>query len=284
VSASLSGIGIDLASNGQLYLLCVAWTFLAITLLWAIGLLQGNHSMVDGYYGFGYAIPVWIAYAATGAASATAAVLLVLTSLHGCRLGCYLSKRWWGYRKTLGGDRRYLDFAQKYARGYWWKSFLIIMEPQALIIALIGLPAVWGILATRSASGPLNALSLFGVLVFAIGFYFETVADGQLQAFKADPRNHGRYLRTGAWTWSRHPNYFGNITVWWGLWLIAVAGAPSIWWTALAPILNTLMLTTLFGRALQDRLLGVRPEYQALMRKTRALLPLPPAGARPPPR
>ena len=275
MSQLLTAIGFELSSNWELYWLCTAWTIFSVTVIWIIGLFQGNHSMMDGYYGFGYVIPVWIAYAATGAASATAAVLLVLTSLHGCRLGFYLSKRWLGYRRTTGGDQRYLGFAQKYAWGYWWKSFFIVMEPQALIIAAIGLPSVWGILAARSPHGPLNAIGCFGVLVFGIGCYFEVVADGQLQAFKADPNNKGRYLQTGVWTYTRHPNYFGNATVWWGIWLVAVAGNPAIWWTIVAPIMNTVMLTSLFGRALQDSLMGVRPEYQKLMRETNSFLPLP---------
>jgi steroid 5-alpha reductase family enzyme len=281
LSQLLTSAGVELGSNWQLYGLCTTWTILAVTVIWVIGLFQGNHSMMDGYYGFGYAVPAWIAYAASGAASASAAVLLVLSSLHGCRLGFYLSKRWLGYRRSIGGDQRYLGFADKYAHGYWWKSLLIVMAPQALIIALVGLPSVWGILASRSAHGPLNAIGCLGVLVFGVGYYFEVVADGQLQAFKADPSNTGRYLRTGVWTHTRHPNYFGNVTVWWGIWLVAVAGNPAIWWTIIAPIANTVMLTALFGRALQDSLMGVRPEYQQLMRETNSFLPLPRAKTPP---
>jgi steroid 5-alpha reductase family enzyme len=269
--------------NWEIFALCAGCTFLIVTIIWLVGLFQGNHSLIDGYYGFGFAIPVWIAYAASGAASATAAVLLVVTSLHGCRLGFYLTKRWWGYRRTTGGDQRYLGFAQKYARGYWWKSFIIITEPQALIIALVGLPSVWGILATRAPNGPLNVIACLGVAVFGIGYYFEVVADGQLQAFKADQNNEGRYLRTGVWTYTRHPNYFGNVTLWWGIWLIAVAGNGSVWWTVIAPLFNTVMLTSLFGRALQDRVMGARPEYRKLMLETNGFLPLPRTRAVPVP-
>jgi steroid 5-alpha reductase family enzyme len=269
--------------NWEIFALCAAWTCLIVTIIWIVGLFQGNHSLIDGYYGFGFAIPVWIAYAVSGAASATAAVLLVVTSLHGCRLGFYLTKRWWGYRRTTGGDQRYLGFARKYARGYWWKSFIIITEPQALIIAVVGLPSVWGILATRAPNGPLSVIACLGVAVFGIGYYFEVVADGQLQAFKADQNNKGRYLRTGVWTYTRHPNYFGNVTVWWGIWLIAVAGNPAVWWTVIAPLFNTLMLTSLFGRALQDRVMSARPEYRKLMLETNGFLPLPRARPAPMP-
>jgi len=271
----LSGLGFNLATNWGVFWVCTAWTFLVVTVIWVIGIFQGNHSMMDGYYGFGYATPVWIAYLLTGAASPTAAALLLMVSLHGCRLGFYLSKRWVGYRKTTGGDQRYLGFVTKFAPGYWWKSFFVVMEPQAIVIALIGLPSVWGVLANQSAGATLNPLAFLGMLVFGIGYYFETVADGQLQAFKEDKNNKGRYLRTGVWTNTRHPNYFGNTTVWWGIWLVAVAGNPAIWWTVAGPVVNTIMLTGILGRAFQDKYMGSRPEYKKVINETSSFLPIP---------
>ena len=275
MTAMLTSLGFDLATHWGIYWLCTAWTFLVVTVIWVIGNFQSNHSMMDGYYGFGYAIPVWIAYCITSAVSATAATLLVMTSLHGCRLGFYLSKRWAGYRAVNGGDQRYLGFVKQYAPGYWWKSFFLVMEPQAIVIALIGLPSVWGVLATQQPNGSLSALAWLGILIFGIGYYFEVVADGQLQAFKADKNNKSRYLRTGVWTHTRHPNYFGNATVWWGIWLVAYAGNPSIWWTVAGPVFNTIMLTSILGRAFQDKFMGVRPEYQKLMAETNSFLPIP---------
>jgi len=272
----LTGLGFDPGSNWSIFWLCTAWTFLAVTVIWIIGLFQTDHSMMDGYYGFGYAIPVWIAYLATGSSSAIAAAVLVLASLHGCRLGYYLSKRWAGYKKTTGGgDQRYMGFVKRFSPGYWWKSFFVVMEPQAVVIAVIGLPAVWGVLGNPSGGASLNALSFLGLLVFGIGYYFETVADGQLQAFKADKHNKGRYLRTGVWTHTRHPNYFGNTTVWWGIWLVAVSGNPEIWWTVAGPIMNTIMLTGILGKAFQDKFMGVRPEYQKVIAETNGFLPIP---------
>jgi steroid 5-alpha reductase family enzyme len=271
----LTGLGFNLATNLGIFWVCTAWTFLVVTIIWVIGIFQGNHSMMDGYYGFGYAIPVWIAYLLTGAASPTAAALLLMVSLHGCRLGFYLSKRWVGYRKINGGDQRYLGFVKKFAPGYWWKSFFAVMEPQAIVIALIGLPSVWGVLGNQVPGATLSPLAFLGMLVFGIGYYFETVADGQLQAFKADPNNKGRYLRTGVWTDTRHPNYFGNTTVWWGIWLVAVAGNPAIWWTVAGPVLNTIMLTGILGRAFQDKYMGSRPEYKKVIEETNSFLPIP---------
>ncbi|HKT72169.1 MAG TPA: DUF1295 domain-containing protein [Steroidobacteraceae bacterium] len=275
MTALLTAIGFDLTTPWGLFWVCTAWTFAAVTTIWIIGLFQTDHSMMDGYYGFGYATPVWIAYYFAQPRSATAAALLVIVSLHGCRLGFYLSKRWVGYRKVWGhGDQRYMGFVTRLSPGYWWKSCFLVMEPQAVVIALIGLPGVIGVLRNPGPSGPLGPLACLGLLVFGVGYYFETVADGQLQAFKADPNNKGRYLRTGVWTHTRHPNYFGNTTVWWGIWLVAVAGNPDIWWTVAGPVFNTIMLTGILGRAFQDKLMGTRPEYRQVMQETSGFLPI----------
>jgi steroid 5-alpha reductase family enzyme len=148
------------------------------------------------------------------------------------------------------------------------------MEPQAVIIVLIGSPAVVGVLENRHASGPLGWLAFVGIAVFAVGLYFESLADGQLQAFlELDPRP--RYLNTGVWKYTRHPNYFGTSTVWWGIWLVAVAGNSAVWWTVAGPLINTIMLTSVLGSKFQDNYMGGRPEYQALMARTRRFLPLP---------
>ena len=101
--AEMLGIGLPWA----IWLMAAGWTFLVVTLVWIVGFAHGNHSIMDGYYGWGFAISAWIAWFSAAPRSQTAALLLLMTSLHGCRLGWYLSRRWLGYRKTTGGDQRY---------------------------------------------------------------------------------------------------------------------------------------------------------------------------------
>nr|WP_284236178.1 DUF1295 domain-containing protein [Mycolicibacterium sp. TUM20984] len=120
----------------------------------------------------------------------------------------------------------------------------------------------------------MGVLTFIGLVVFAIGFYFETAADAQVQSFLAlDQRP--RYLNTGVWKFTRHPNYFGNALVWWAIWLVAVAGNPDCWWTVAGPVVNTIMLTSVLGSAFQDNYMGSRLEYQELMVCTRRFLPIP---------
>ncbi len=270
-------LGVDVGSNLSVFLACTIFTFAAVTIIWAIGLQRGHHSLIDSYYGFGYVLPALIAYYAVDAHSVAAALLLFMVILHGGRLGWYLSARNMRWAKELGGDPKYLDFARDLQPGYWWKSLIMVMEPQAVVIVVIGLPSIWGILENRDPGANVNAIALLGLVVFGIGSYFEWLADGQLQAFLANRENNkNRYLSTGVWTHSRHPNYFGNTCVWWGIWLVAISGDfASTWWTAAGPIVNTLMLTSVLGSTFADNRLGKRPEYQLLMARTRRFLPIP---------
>jgi steroid 5-alpha reductase family enzyme len=274
MSGLVSALGFDPSSSVSVFLFCAIFTFAVVTILWVVGLFQGNHSMMDGWYGFAYAVPALFAYLIVDAESVTAALLLFMVMLHGGRLGWYLAARWRRYVPVHGGDPRYLNFVKEMSPGYWWKSFFRVMEPQAVIIVLIGSPVVVGILENRQPSGGITLLAFVGLVMFMVGLYFETAADAQLQAFLA-LEQRPRYLNTGVWKHSRHPNYFGTTTVWWGMWLVAVAGNPDIWWTVAGPILNTIMLTSVLGSAFQDNFMGVRPEYQELMARTRRFLPLP---------
>lgn len=276
MSDLLTDLGFVLDTDLGIFVFCCSWTAFMVVVIWVIGCIRGEHSLMDGYYGFAFAVPAWFAFWLGGnGRSQTAAALLLMVSLHGCRLGVYMFCRWRRFTKTVGGDPRYLAWARQYQPGYWWKSFFMIMAPQALVIILIGLPAVVGILGTATDPDQLGLLAAVGMTIFGVGYYFETVADGQLQAFLADDQRTRRYIQTGVWTYSRHPNYFGNVTVWWGIWIVAVAGNADIWWTVVGPIANTVMLTMVLGSALADKHMGDRPEYQEVMRKTRKFLPLP---------
>ena len=274
-----SDLGIDTASNSEVFLAISAYTFAVVTTIWVIGLFRRNHSIMDAYYGFGYVIPALLAYTIADAQSQIALALLLMVGFHGCRLGWFLASRMKRYIELYGGDPRYNGFYEKLKDGYWWKSFFLVMEPQTILIVLVGSPAVLGILESRSPDGQIGALAVVGIVVFGIGLYYESLADGQLQAFMADrdanPGGPKRYLNTGVWTYSRHPNYFGTTMVWWGIWLVAMSASPDVWWTVIGPIVNTLMLTVLTGSRMTDQIMGSRPAYREIMARTRSFWPLP---------
>ncbi|MBA3743118.1 DUF1295 domain-containing protein [Sporichthya sp.] len=118
MTAIAEPLGIDLASNTQVFLAITIYTFAVVTVIWVVGLIRDNHSIMDAYYGFGYVIPAVFAFTLADAQSQTALALLLMVSLHGLRLGCYLAKRMRGYIKAHGGDPRYNKFRRQLDPGY----------------------------------------------------------------------------------------------------------------------------------------------------------------------
>jgi hypothetical protein len=129
VGSLVSSLGFNPASNLSVFLFWAIFTFAVVTILWVVGLSQGNHSMMDGWCGFAYAAPAVLAYLITGAQSVTAALLLFMVMLRGGRLGWYLAARSRRHVPKYGGDPRHLNFVNEMSPGYWWESFFRLLEP-----------------------------------------------------------------------------------------------------------------------------------------------------------
>ena len=142
---------------------------------------------------------------------------------------------------------------------------------QGLLMWFISLP----VQVAAFETAPLGILAWVGVTLWVVGFVFETVGDRQLQQFRDDPSNKGGVLDSGLWRYTRHPNYFGDACVWWGLSLIAFSAWPGIL-TILSPLLMTWLLAKGTGKPLMEKGLSSRPGYEAYVRRTSGFVPLPP--------
>lgn len=238
-----------------------------MVLAWLVSVVRRDVSVVDTFWalavagsGVGYAI-------ARGAGSDRGRLAVVLALAWMLRLSWHILRRNWGQPE----DRRYREIRVRHEPGFWWKSGYLIFAFQALLAWLVGLP----LLGAVAAAAPLNALDVVGVLLWLFGMLFEAAADRQLALFQADPANHGRVMDRGVWRYSRHPNYFGEFCIWWGLYLIALAGGA--WWSAIGPAVLTLFLLKVSGVALTEKDIATRrPEYRGYMQRTSAFFPRPP--------
>ena len=144
---------------------------------------------------------------------------------------------------------------------------------QALILWFVSWPIQVACFAAEAS--PFGWLDLVGASVWLVGFLFESVGDWQLARFKAAPANSGRVMDRGLWRVTRHPNYFGDCCMWWGLYLIAVAGGA--WWTIFSPLLMTLLLLKVSGVSLLEKtIVDRRPDYTDYQARTNAFFPGPP--------
>jgi steroid 5-alpha reductase family enzyme len=238
-----------------------------MTAIWLVSLGLRNASIVDVFWGLGFALLAAVSFVATDGFLGRKILITTLVAVWGLRLSLYILWRNWG----KGEDYRYRAWREKAGEKFWWVSFFQVFLLQGVLLWLISAP----ILAGQFYDSPdeLTVVDLLGTLAWAVGFFFEAVGDWQLASFKADPANKGKVMRSGLWRYTRHPNYFGDATVWWGYFVIA-AGTVDGLWTVFSPILMTVLLLRVSGVALLERAqVQTKPQYGAYIESTSAFLP-----------
>jgi steroid 5-alpha reductase family enzyme len=242
----------------------------AMVALWLLSLVRRDVSIVDLWWGPGFALLAAVALAAGPHAGARSTLLLVLVALWGARLGVYLFLR----NRGKGEDPRYARMRRHWGPRFPWISLATVFVLQAVLQWLVSLPLQLALLVPGAR--PLGALDAAGVALFATGLAFEAIGDAQLARFKADPANAGCVMDRGLWRYTRHPNYFGDCLAWWGLFAIAAA-TPLGPWAIASPLLMTFLLLRVSGVALLERsLVRTRPGYASYVERTSAFVPLPP--------
>jgi steroid 5-alpha reductase family enzyme len=252
------------------------------TLLWVANLAVKDPSFIDSWWALGMVVIAWATFLFVGHVGghtdAHAIVLTALCSVWGLRLGAHLFWRW----RRNGPDRRYTtmiaDARRERGWGYGKASLLLVFALQAPLQFLVSLPVQLG---QMGAPRPLGLAAWAGVVLAAVGILFESIGDFQLTAFKDNPANAGKVLQSGLWRYTRHPNYFGDACLWWGLWL--VASDAGLWlglWSLPGPLLITTLLTRWSGvPTVEGNMRRERPDYETYVRRTSGFIPMPPRKA-----
>jgi len=238
-----------------------------VTAIWLVSLVLRNASIVDAFWGLGFVLLAALYFVATDGFVGRKILITGLVAVWGLRLSLYILWRNWG----KGEDYRYGAFREKAGERFWWVSFFQVFLLQGVLLWLISAP----ILAGQFYDSPdeLTVVDGLGAVVWAVGFFFEAVGDWQLAAFKADPANKGKVMQSGLWRYTRHPNYFGDTTAWWGYFAIA-AGTVDGLWTVFSPILMTVLLLRVSGVALLEKAqVRTKPQYSVYIESTSAFLP-----------
>ena len=238
-----------------------------LTLVWMISVRLRDASIVDICWGLGFVLLAWLYCFLSPALTPRSWLAAVLITLWGARLSVHIFRRNHGQ----GEDPRYQAMRASHGRAFWWRSLFTVFWLQGALLWFVGLPLLVAVRATQPAA--LTAVDGLGVLLFAVGFGFEVVGDYQLERFRTEPGNRGKLLDSGLWRYSRHPNYFGDATVWWGMYAMA-ASTPGGWLSVLSPSLMTLLLMRVSGvTLLEDGLKASKPGYRAYIARTPAFFP-----------
>lgn len=253
----------------QTSLTAAAVVMAAMLALWLISLRVRDAGIIDPFWGCGFVLVSVVACAINWPPSNRAWLVTGLTTVWGVRLSVYL----WRRNRGHGEDRRYAAMRDRHGPRFAWVSLFTVFLLQGVILWFVSLP-IQACAAQREQSPP-GWLDLGGTMLWAVGLVFETVGDWQLARFRSNPANAGRVLDQGLWRYTRHPNYFGDCCVWWGLYLVAAAGGAV--WTIASPVLMTVLLIRVSGVSLLESTIAQRrPAYAAYRRRTNAFFPGPP--------
>lgn len=242
-----------------------------VTIVWLVSLVLRNASIIDIFWGPGFALAAVVyALASDDGYGGRQALVLVLVAVWGLRLGAHILTRNAGH----GEDFRYVKMREAAGQAFWWRSYVTVFLLQGALLFVISAPLL--VAAHSDEPDHLIATDFVGIALWFIGFFFEAVGDLQLVLFKRDPANKGKVMDRGLWRFTRHPNYFGDATLWWGYYAIA-AGTPWGFATVFSPLLMTFLLTRVSGAALLERTIKKRrPEYEEYVRRTSGFVPWPP--------
>jgi steroid 5-alpha reductase family enzyme len=248
-----------------------ATNFAAVTLMmimgWLISLRKHNVNVVDSLWGAGFVLIAWLTIWMSEVHTARSLLLATLASIWGVRLSVYLT--WRNHGKDE--DSRYGAWRREYGQRFWIVSLFNVFLIQAVFMWIIALGMQYGQMA--AAPQTLTWLDYLGTAMWTVGFVFEAVGDWQLARFKSDPANQGRVMNKGLWAYTRHPNYFGEMLIWWGIYFVVLA-TPGSLWTIISPLLITITLLKITGVSLTEKtILEKRPEYREYIRNTSAIIP-----------
>lgn len=245
-------------------ILAAVFIFAYFLALFIAGTVRRNNGIVDTFWGLGFVAVAWLMFFTRLPPSLARATLTLLVTAWGLRLFLHILRR----NRGKPEDFRYAAFRKAWGRWAVPRAFLQVYMLQGFLMYVISL----GMILPSGSATIRWPLFVAGLMVFAAGIAFETVGDRQLRRFLRDPANRGTLLTTGLWRYTRHPNYFGEATVWWGLWLIALSDGAA-WYSVISPLAITALLLFVSGVPPLEKAMRDRPGFAEYARRTSVFVP-----------
>lgn len=262
----------------QIFMVALLTIFVYMSLIFIFSLIKKNASIVDIAWGTGFLVVLLVSLITETdfpkEITGRKLLVLFLIAVWGLRLSWHIYKR----NKGKPEDFRYAAWREKWGKWFTLRSYFQIFMLQGFFLFLIILPAL--LIVGQKDIKSWTILDFLGTMVWLVGFIFEARADHELKKFKSDPANKGKIIKTGLWRYSRHPNYFGEAVMWWGIFIIGL-NVKSGWAGIISPLTITLLLTRVSGVPLLEKKYAGNPEYEAYKAVTSAFFPLPPRKTHP---
>lgn len=253
---------------------CALAVLLFLTGIFFIARAKNRYDLIDVAWGLAFIVVAGVSYIVQLEIEFISVQTLVslLVVIWGLRLSLHIYARWNHSRKE---DGRYADMRQQYGKlpgGVAFNMYVRVFIVQAILAVIISASVI---IVNVSEPVTPSLIAGFGAIVWLIGFFFESIGDRQLREHLTNPKNKGKLMTSGLWKYTRHPNYFGEATQWWGIWIIALS-VPLGWVSIVSPFVITVLLLFISGVPLTEKHFQGRPGWSGYAKRTSKFLPLPP--------
>ena len=239
-----------------------------MSLWFVISVIKKRNDVADVAWGLGFVLMAWTSFLLSEDIGTRGFLVSLLVSLWGVRLAWHIHSRNAGKSE----DYRYLSWRKEWGAWFYVRSFFQVYILQGTLLLLIVFPVL---LINKNVGADFGLLDFLGITIWLFGFCFEVIGDAQLARFLKNTDNKGKLMQSGLWVYTRHPNYFGEVTQWWGIWLLALS-VPSGIFGIVGPITITLLILKISGIPLLEQKMAENPEFETYKKRVSIFIPLPP--------
>ena len=242
--------------------------FIYMNLWFIISLILDRNDVADFAWGLGFVVVIWALFYKNTVVGIknqlNFTILAVLTTIWGLRLAAHIYSR----NKNKDEDYRYKKWREDWGKWFYIRSYFQVFIFQGVLMLLISSTAI----ISSVYNGSIGLISSIGMLIWLVGFYFEVVGDYQLSRFINKPENKGKIMTEGLWKYTRHPNYFGEVTLWWGIFLIGLI-TPYNFLAIISPLTITILILKVSGIPMLEERYEDDPEFQKYKKVTSKFFP-----------
>lgn len=247
------------------YLILAVALFIYMNFWFFVSLIKKRNDFADVAWGIGFVFLTWISYFISANSGNRGLLVSVLVSIWGIRLAWYVYKRNRGKKE----DYRYLAWREAWGKWFVLRSYFQVYILQGFLLFVIVMPVLF---INKNIGNSLNYLDLLGLSIWIFGFVFEVVGDAQLASFIKKPENKGKTMQSGLWKCTRHPNYFGEVVQWWGIWIISLSISFG-WMMIISPVTITFLILKVSGIPMLEKKMAENSDFINYKKRTSMFIP-----------
>lgn len=251
------------------YIVLALILFFYMNMWFVLSLIKKRNDVADIAWGLGFILMAWTSFFLLQNFNIQGLVIALLISIWGIRLSLHIHTR----NKGKTEDYRYLAWRTEWGKWFYLRSYLQVYILQGFLLFLIVFPVL--ITNQNVISSSIGLFEIIGILVWLCGFYFEVVGDSQLARFIKNPLNKGKLMQEGLWAYTRHPNYFGEVVMWWGIWIISLNASGSLA-GIIGPVTITFLILKVSGIPMLEKKMQEHSDFAEYKKRVSMFIPLPP--------